>query len=181
MGQGDGAPEVIVAMDAQIHGALVGGALGGAVVLVGIALTEWLERVRSRRAAIGAAVRQVTLRLPYVTAPISELWRDDDRPIDGSRRDEWIREREAVDGWLREIELEARWPLRRAKEIRSAARDLQARLAAASFNWTAERALLSEQAFYDSTGLSLNRAAFPKTGPVMDDEILRYRETLRAG
>jgi hypothetical protein len=61
-------------MDPQIHGAIVGGVIGGGTLAVGVVASEWLQRARNRRAAFEADPLALARLLPHVTMPASALW-----------------------------------------------------------------------------------------------------------
>src|SRR5262245_49621975 len=58
-------------MDPNIHAALVGGVLGGAVVVLGIGLTEWLQRRRDAWRDLRTAVSEIVITLPIALSFIS--------------------------------------------------------------------------------------------------------------
>jgi hypothetical protein len=63
---------VLLAMDANIHAALVGGVVAGSVVVLGIGLTEWLQRRRENWRELRAAVQEISVSLAIVLALLSE-------------------------------------------------------------------------------------------------------------
>lgn len=92
---------VLLAIDADIHGALVGGVVGALAVIIGVAGTELAVRARERREAIDAASDRLALLLPRVLYPISVEWTGE-RP-DTSWTSEWQTQVETVRTSLRTI------------------------------------------------------------------------------
>ena len=115
-------------MDVEIHGARVGGALGGATLGAGVIAAEALARLRERRARIEAAALRVVLAIPRVLAPLTDTWRGD---RDTSLGSEWSRMEEEVREDFITILTNARWPMRDAAKVRAAASERLARFTAA--------------------------------------------------
>lgn len=106
-------------MDSEIHGAIVGGALAGVTVVVGVSVEAWASRVRDRRQALETVAASLVYDVMRVVYPISEGWAGD-RPEIGIESN-WQHGREKVEHGLLTIMRQARWPLWRARPIKRSA------------------------------------------------------------
>lgn len=164
-------------MSPEIHGALVGGALGAVFVLVGITLDSWATGVRERRAAVEAAAFELTILLPHVVGPISAAW-SSDQAVDTSYGSEWSRRRDEVQSLLFSIIQNTRWPMRKRERLLNATFETQARLAAYWLLWFKQRSQITTEEAYDlyagAPGAVLSRAK------LLDDRVDYYDAKARA-
>lgn len=158
-------------MRPEIHGALVGGGLGGAVVLVGIVLSEWLTRLRGRRFRLEDVLSELGMLTAHVVAGVSEHRQSTGEPVPAPG---WRDKAERCRYLCVEARRLPRWPMRRARQIRREAEDLAARLAAVELNFDLEGRLVRLGEVYELTTLDLAHAAF-RSQRTLDDRIAYYR------
>jgi hypothetical protein len=116
-------------VDPQIHGAIVGGIVSGATVGLALVAELSVSQVRERRADVEASAAELELLVPHVLVPISEM-SPTPNLMEGSVRTTWEAQRERVEHLIVMIIRRSRWPMRRARDIRSTARLMYVRFAA---------------------------------------------------
>ena len=159
-------------MSPEIHGALVGGAIGGVVVVTGVVLAEAAVRLRRRRQVIDADALEIAIVAPHVTSAVWEGAMQAD-PEDPALA-EWHEKNERVAYLAAEILTSARWPIRNAREIRRHVRRLAARLAAAyeSGLRSGETLTWAELGHVHGVVADVTRAVFRgRIGPLLEHEI----------
>jgi hypothetical protein len=145
-------------------------------VTLGILLTEVVIRARDRRRAIERNTIQLTILVPQLTIVIATTWDESfARRPDTSLGSEWSRLRDRTNEMLSQVRSDARWPLRRAQQIRAEAEDLIARLAVATFNWMGRGQLISDDELEFILPDLLMKEVFPDVR-VVDDAVEFYRE-----
>jgi hypothetical protein len=113
----------------EIQAALLGGLIAGAVVLIGVSLSEALTRGRERWTAMREELHRIVMRLPVALIYLGPNPPDPARVSFGSPG--WAVEREVTDA-LFKIEALARGRRgKRYEEVKKAADDLTARFSAA--------------------------------------------------
>jgi hypothetical protein len=167
-----------LAISEAIHAALVGGTMTAAVVVFAVVGEAWIVRLQERRAGIEAAVMELARLLPRVVVPISEMWIEDETHETGPFSP-WAAEREQVDQLLQSVVQKARWPMRRSRAIKGAARDLQARFAAATHLWNIGRHRTTMDEYTQMLPNELHGLVFGKSQPV-DDLFARYVSDARS-
>lgn len=145
-----------------------------AAALIAVSGTEWTVRVRERRRVIEGATLELGMLVPHVIAPISELWKEADRPETGIGS-EWYQHQERAESLLTEARARTRWPLRRHREIRREVEDLYARVAAAQIEWVLNRKLVAREEFPEISVAHLVAAVFGEK-PYLDEAINFYRK-----
>jgi hypothetical protein len=159
----------VVAIDTTIHAAIVGGVLGGAVVLAGIGLTEWLRRLGDRRSAAEAAVHELVVWLPIWLVHYSRRPPQEDSEIDSK----WVAQQRMTDALFRvESSLNQRG-LRHRQKIAAAVDDLSARTAAVMLR-RMDGKLLSDEDMIEINARELRALVLGDRKPI-DDLISRYR------
>jgi hypothetical protein len=157
----------------EVHAALVGGALAGLTVVLGVGLTEWCSRVRSRRQAIEDATHRLTIVVPHVTIAFSQRGRT---TVDRSSGAPWFDHYEEVLHLTSLIRRSARWPMRRATAIRREVEDLAARIFGADLAADSDGRYLTSAQLLEITTLGLSRVVFAKTLN-LDELSQHYRES----
>jgi hypothetical protein len=151
---------VVAGISAEIHGAIVGGLLGGFGVLLGILGESWATRLHDRRVAVETAAAELVILLPHVVGPISVLWGTEE--VDTSYGSEWARRRDDVQHLIFVIIQNARWPMRQRQAVHDAAEETAARLATYTLLWFTDRSRITAQESFDmyeaSPGGVLSRA-----------------------
>jgi hypothetical protein len=163
-------------MDPQIHGAIGGGAIGGATVVLGLGVEWWVTRLRDRRADVEAAAAELAMLLPHVLVPISEVWTKDRPETDAGGS--WVAKRENVERLLVTIIRRARRPMRHAKKIRAAARLTHAKFIALTYEWQTRRRPVEQDELYDIWTADLTGLVFGKSEPLdnlIDEQVARIR------
>ena len=119
---------MVLGIAVEIHAALVGGAVSGAVVLVGVLLAEYLRRRAARRLRMETACRTVQLRLPLVLAYMTERPPDPGRLSINSPGWRYLQE---VTQAMTELEASTRGRSSSSKRLNRKIVDLDARVLAA--------------------------------------------------
>lgn len=122
-------------MSEEVKGAIVGGLLGAAVVLLAVFGEAWLARVWERRRAVEAAAIELTRLVPEIANPIYEAWDHGTNPVDTSITSEWNRQKGHVENLWFTIIQNARWPMRHHKQIVDATHDTMAKWMAYETLW----------------------------------------------
>jgi hypothetical protein len=148
------------------------GLISGAVVVLGVVTAEWLQRARDRRRTIENATIELTTIVPRVVEVISETHVGDRETGFGSK---WAEDCSRTIALVSEVRYAARWPLRRAEEIRRADDDLLARVVGAQWNYFLKNRLLTFDEGQEITGAALTAAVFGEQEPV-NDRMDHYRD-----
>jgi hypothetical protein len=119
---------VVLGIAVEIHAALVGGAVSGAVVLGGVLLAEYLRRRAARQLRMETACRTVQLRLPLVLAYMAERPPDPGRLSINSPGWRYLQE---VTQAMTELEASTRGRRSSSKRLNGKIVDLDARVLAA--------------------------------------------------
>lgn len=143
-------------------------------VAVGVGLAEWGARVRGRRQRLEQLVGESSQVVPHVTLALLARGHDAEQ-IDTGYGSLWAERHEKTTALLAEIRSLARWPMRRAPDIRLETDDLAARLTAAWLRATKDRRLLTWEEYLHVTTLPLRRVVFNDVD-ALDDAVKRYRQ-----
>jgi hypothetical protein len=160
----------MLAIDAGIHGAIVGGLIGGAVVLLGIGLTEWLRRIGDRRRQLENAVHDLNIWLPIWLVYLGPDPPDPKRDKMGTPG--WEANQRVVDALFRADVSVRRGPLRKRRKIKRELDSLAAKTAAV-FMRARKGQYLTYSEMPEITTAEV-RSLVSGNRDFLDDEIERY-------
>jgi hypothetical protein len=159
----------------EIHAAIIGGALAGLVVVLGVVLTEWLTRIRTRGHEVGQAAHDLVINLPIALLYMSSAPPDDDKPGFGSKA--WEANQRVTDAMFRIDRLTRRRPMRHRQAIRRELDDLSARFTALEVrNYQGQMYTARDLQLRVNAGRLFQAAVGDREGP-LDEAIERYIES----
>ena len=164
-------------MSDEIHAGIVGGLIGAAAVLIGVLGTEWAIRIRDRRGRVVEAAAELALLLPHVILPISRMWIGD-RP-ETSYGSEWARRRDQVSRLGLRVERDARWPMRRARQIRRSALDTLARVTAMTNLWHGSESEVTPVEYQELLAAQPSHLAIRRPRREILEQMESYKEQFR--
>jgi hypothetical protein len=150
----------VLGVSVEIQAAIVGGVISGGVVLLGVFLTEGLNRRSARYEELRRATRTIIIRLPIALLYLSASPPDEQRLDIGSTG--WTIDQEVVIALVGvDIASRPRWT-RNRKDVRLAHDEISARLHAAYFIWQTRHEVVTNAQFLAVSGLGaeLSTAVF---------------------
>ena len=141
--------------------------ISGGVVAFGVVLAEWLKRSHERTMSLRTNTMSLTIKVPRVVVGMT----DTGTPTDTGVNSLWSQDRESAMELLNLISLTQVGFRRHGKVIKSEARDLNAKLAAAEFEFFSQGLLLTRSEAFDISTEKLFAAVFGKVKN--SDELVR--------